>query len=523
LEIEYNLTVKQGDDIYTYKVEYNTPLYHVLLMQGFISTHDSCNGTGLCGKCLIKASGRLNKQTAEERSLVGDKLSRSGYRLACYCYVRGNCTVTLPPAEDGGMSQHEYGFSVDLGSSTIMVNLYDVKNQRLIQWLEQSNRQLAISLDIPGRIRAWKQSPESKNEMHSMLVDQLESMMLTILNEQSISPKRIKEIYVVGNTCMIHMLAGIDVSPLASPDSAPLTRDNLSVKAKNVGFQSLGHAHLNLMGSISGSIGSDAVSSALVVGVYKSQLPSLILNFGTNTEILLGNKNVLLAHSIGSTPALEGSGLSCVLSPASRPGVITNLYKDKYKICYHTVGDAPPIGISPVAAFEALEIMLDMGIIDKHGKMHDASTLRSSRLRMLGTVNGEQVFFVDRKHDIYITQQDIYTLIRLKATILCNVQLLLEEFDISSADEVAALYLTNIFGGMLNPQTAINIGIVPEIFEHCVYGIGDSVIRGASMLLCSPRARANAEHIRTYAHEIRIPPCEDYEKRLADAMELRRY
>ena len=78
MEIEYNLTVKQGDDIYTYKVEYNTPLYHVLLMHGFISTHDSCNGTGLCGKCLIKASGRLNKQTAEERSLVGDKLSRSG-------------------------------------------------------------------------------------------------------------------------------------------------------------------------------------------------------------------------------------------------------------------------------------------------------------------------------------------------------------------------------------------------------------------------------------------------------------
>ena len=169
-----------------------------------------------------------------------------------------------------------------------------------------------------------------------------------------------------------------------------------------------------------------------------------------------------------------------------------------------------PIGLCGCALFEALELMLDVGIIDASGRMLRPEELRPSKLRMLGTVKGEQVFFIDRKHKIYITQEDVYRIQHAKAAVLAAVRCMFEQFDITEPADMSAVYLGGIFGGMISPKTAVNTGLLPALCEKICYGIGNAAIEGATIMLRSARARATAEHVRTYARLFNAENTADY-------------
>ncbi len=515
MSVEYTVSVTHKGQVYKKRAEYNTPLYAVLYQNDFINhTPSTCNGKGICGKCLIKASGRLNPLSPEELSLIGDQLADNGYRLACFCYIKGDCTVTIPEPDQSSavfVSNVEYGFTMDVGTDLISVSLQNTTNEAELCSIEQPNCQLAISPDIQDRIDICNKSPKQSKQLRNMLLSQINLMMTSLSESAGVDQEDVTQIYAVGNTCMLHMLAGLDISSLS--EGAPITRDNLSLRASDVGFSAFKNACLNISGVISGNIGSDAVAAALVTGIYKSQLPVIIINFGTanGTEILMGNRNILLVSSCDH--GVSSKYLSC--GSLAGPGVIHQLHKEKYKICYSTIGNLPPVGISISAAFQALEIMLDVGLIDQNGVMLPHDQLKPSKLRMLGQINGEHVFFIDRKNKIYINQQDIYLLQKIKASVSYTLKRLMDEFDITHADELSAVYLCGQFGGMLNVSTAINIGMLPSIVENICFGIGNASSQGASMLLHSPRARATAEHIRTYARI--LPPDHNEKEKLAQA------
>ena len=523
MSVECTITVNRGGQSYTTKARYNDPLFASLYQEGHIAhTCSTCSGKGLCGKCLIKVSGRLNAINPEERSLLGDQLAEHGYRLACFCYVKGDCTVTIPSPEELDLTvplrKHEYGFTVDIGTDYVTVSLHSITDNNLLDTVEQPNCQLAISHDVQGRIDICNKSPKQHQQLRNMLLSQIYLIMTSLLEKNDIDPGSIVHIYVVGNTCMIHMLVGIDVSTL-SDFGSPATRDSLSLTAPEVGFTAFNNATVNITGVISGNVGSDAVAAALTTGMYKSQAPVILVNFGTasSIEILMGNRNILLVSSCNH--GVNPQQLTC--GSLIAPGVILRLWKEKYKVCYVTENQLPPNGICIAAALEALDIMLNVGIIEPSGKMISAQSLKPSKLRMLGEVNGEQVFFIDRKNKIYLTQNDIYLLQQIKASVLYNIKRMLNEFDITHQDELSAVYLCGQMGGMLNVDSAINIGMLPSIVKDICFGIGNASLQGASLLLHSPRARATAEHIRTYARL--MPPDPDEKQKLADCMPLGRF
>jgi len=143
--------------------------------------------------------------------------------------------------------------------------------------------------------------------------------------------------------------------------------------------------------------------------------------------------------------------------------------------------------------------------------------LRPSKLRMLGTVKGEQVFFIDRKHKIYITQEDVYRIQHAKAAVLAAVRCMFEQFDITEPADMSAVYLGGIFGGMISPKTAVNTGLLPALCEKICYGIGNAAIEGATIMLRSARARATAEHVRTYARLFNAENTADYSRILKES------
>lgn len=527
MAVECSVTVNSADESFSFTAEYNEPLFALLIKRGLIHHLETpCGGKGLCGKCLLRAVGRLSKMSAEERSLVGDELAEKGYRLACCCYIKGDCVITLPQREtrqEGSEPQPEddYGFSVDLGTTTIQLSLHNLHTKQTVAIQEELNCQRALGFDVKSRIARWKTDPEQRTLLHGMLVSQLDSMIKAALEHAGVSPSSVSEVRAVGNTCLLHMLANVDVSPLASYPFEPLTKDNLTLSCKDAGLTALPSAQLDITGVISGFIGSDAVAAALVTGMYKSIMPVLQIDFGTNVEVLMGNRNVLLACSTDAASAFEGAGISCGMT--HRNGAICKLWKEKYKVLYKTIGGTEPTGICGTALLEAIEIMLDVGIIDSTGRMRRPEELKPSKLRMIGTVNGEQVFFISRKHRIYITQNDIRAVQLAKAAVLTCVQTLFEQFDITGPDELSAVYLGGIFGGILSVKTAVNIGLLPAAAENICYGIGNAASQGAALLLHSPRARATAEHIRTYARTLHPENDEDFQERFTRAMEFRRF
>lgn len=523
MSVEFTVTINRNGQSHSVKSKYNDPLFALLYQDGHVShMGGTCNGKGLCGKCIVKAGGRLNPINHEERSLLGDELIERGYRLACFCYVKGDCTVSIPSPEEFDLAtptrKSEYGFTVDIGADYVTVSLQNITDKSLLGTVEQPNCQLAISPDIQGRIDICNKSPKQHKQLRNMLLSQICFIMTSLSEDNDINSDNVKQIYVVGNTCMIHMLVGIDVSTL-SDFGSPATRDSLALTANEAGFSAFSNATVNITGVISGNVGSDAVAATLVTGMYKSQNPVILVNFGTanDIEILMGNRNILLAsscnHGVNSQQLACGSHIS--------PGVILKLWKDKYKVRYTTANGLPPSGICISAALDALAIMLDVGIIEPNGKMICAKNLKPSKLRMVGEVNGEQVFFIDRKNKIYLTQNDIYLLQKIKASVLYNIKRMLNEFDITHPDEISAVYLCGQTGGMLNVDSAINIGMLPSIVKDVCYGIGNASLQGASMLLHSPRARATAEHIRTYARL--MPPDPDEKQGLAHCMPLGRF
>lgn len=513
MSVECAVTVKCGQETVSITAPYNKSLFALLLRRGFLQHRDTaCGGCGLCGKCTVKAAGRLSKMNAEERSMLGDELVSKGYRLACCCYIKGDCTITVPDKREASQKNAEsvqrgYGISMDIGDFVVTASLQDLSKNIQLDIISQANAQADMG-DAENRVRIWTEGGAAK--LRALLTSQLDSITDELMFKNGVTA--ISRICAVGSTCMLHMLAGVDISGL--PQN-PLTCDNLALSGREASLAKAPEAAVELCGAISGSIGSDTVAAALVTGMYKSLMPVLLINFGAEVNILMGNSSVLLACSVPMGDIFEGRNITCGVPV--RPGAIYKLWKEKYKVCYRTVDGKAPIGLCGCALFEALELMLDVGIIDASGRMLRPEELRPSKLRMLGTVKGEQVFFIDRKHKIYITQEDVYRIQHAKAAVLAAVRCMFEQFDITEPADMSAVYLGGIFGGMISPKTAVNTGLLPALCEKICYGIGNAAIEGATIMLRSARARATAEHVRTYARLFNAENTADYSRILKES------
>lgn len=525
------VTVNGDGDTVQLAAEYNEPLFRLLIKHGLIDhLESSCGGKGLCGKCMLKASGRLSVMTAEERSLLGNQADK-GYRLACFCYIKGDVVIALPQRVQPGLNQSEsvldtrYGFSVDLGITAVNIFLHNLRDKSAIDVVEAVTATAYAGKDRNSLIAYIAQHPGEQKRLHDDLVAQLDELMQQLLQRHMLDRHSVEHISFVGNTCMHHILGRVDMTPLSRPPYEPLTKDSLTFSATELGFRCAPNAQVQIAGVISDSIGSDVAADALVTGMYKSLYPVLMLDFGAEAEVVLGNKNLLLVSNARDCGVFHGIGVSCGATLPGK-GVICKLWKEKYKIYYETNDNSAPVGLYGSALIDAIQIMLSVGIIDTTGRMLPASQLRPSKLRMLGQVNGEQVFYISKKDNIYITQQDVRIIQKAKASVLASIQMLIEHFEMDQdklEDELSGVYLVGVFSGLMDIHNAIKIGLLPRKLEKISFGMGNAAAEGAGLLLHSPRARANMEHIRTYARHIEFTQQEKYMQYYQAALEFRSF
>jgi len=270
---------------------------------------------------------------------------------------------------------------------------------------------------------------------------------------------------------MRNLFFGINVSSLGVIPFEPSQPGPLNRKAKEIGLRVNPNAHVYGAPLIGGHAGADALANVVATEIYKTDLPSMIVDIGTNGEVVIGNKEKLMSASCAAGGAYEGATVGCGLGAVE--GAIKNIKIEDGKINYETIGGKPAVGVCGSGLIDLLSELLKSGIMSKKAKL-------------------KEDFIITK--DIKITQQDIYQLITAKAGLRTDQDLLIKYYGVSLQD-IDKIYLSGAFGNFINIGNAIIIGLLPKVDHHKIVKIGNGALAGARKILLSREKREEAEQV----------------------------
>ena len=453
-----------------------------------------CGGNHTCGKCLVTVTGAVSPVTEEEQALLPENAPQNA-RLACICRIMGDAAVELPSGRAAAVlsryrlpdflpDKKGYGFAVDIGTTTVVVQLIRRRDARVMAERMAPNVQRAFGADVISRIEACRNL--GVEELSCRIVRQIEEMAAQCLRESGIA--EITESVVTGNTTMLHIFEGLDPCPLAVAPFTVQSRFGQYSRRKLCG------APVYLPRCVGAYVGADIVCAACAADM-KSGKTHLLADIGTNGEIMLLHEGRLTCCATAAGPAFEGAGLSCGMPAAS--GAIRSVYSADGRICFDTVDGEAAIGICGSGILDALAVLLHRGIMEESGYMEDTFTFPGC--------------------DVRITREDVRQLQLAKAAVCAGICTLLEENGLSSS-EVEVFSLAGGFGGSIAPASAVSVGLVPGGVKDKIDFLGNAALGGAVLLLCASERRRDAFRLAEEAQELSLSVSGLFMERYIDCM-----
>jgi uncharacterized 2Fe-2S/4Fe-4S cluster protein (DUF4445 family) len=296
--------------------------------------------------------------------------------------------------------------------------------------------------------------------------------------------------------------------------------ENLAHRELSPDVMSLGkNAYVNFLPLIAGFIGADCVAATLATRIDRARNMSFLMDIGTNTEIVVGKENQLVACSCASGPAFEGAHIKCGMRAAS--GAIEGIWINRKTLepKIKVIDNIDPLGICGSGLIDLLSEMLKNGIMDSSGKLLEQ---KSSRIRKTGQINEYVVSWSHEtglNEDITITQKDIRELQKGKAAIFSGSLIALNYLGLEPK-AINKIYIAGAFGTYINRESAVNIGMIPEFKLFNIEQVGNAAGTGARMALLSKKARDDARKIRTMVEYIELATHKDYNKIYLDSLQF---
>lgn len=489
-----------------------------------------CGGNGTCGKCRVRFIHSAPAPTEAESQFFTEEELAKGWRLACMTETEGPVTIELPeeagentmeaetrfyleeghrthPESDGAsnvpaaevsdgtsnapaaevldgvsnapaaevsgsVSEPERkagkgarssavpsaAVAIDIGTTTLAASLVDTESQEVLRTVTSVNHQRAFGADVISRMEA---SNQGKGEQLRQCIRKDIHELLTQLSVQEDTP-----LVIAGNTTMGHLLQGYSCETLGV---APYTPVDLSLHQTE---------NMTLLPGISTFVGADIVSGVIACGMDQSDAVNLLVDLGTNGEMVLGNRQRIIATSTAAGPAFEGGNISCGV--AGIAGAISTVDITDGQAKIQTIGNQPPVGLCGTGVLETVYELLKEEIIDEVGNPSDAFLEQGLALAP----------------GVTFTIGDVREVQLAKAAIRAGIEVMLAEYGITYA-EVAHVYLAGGFGQKVNIQKAVGIGLFPEKLSGKVIAVGNSSLAGAVLYAKNPtlgeRFRAVAE------------------------------
>ncbi len=402
---------------------------------------------------------------------------------------RGETTEVIQ-VEEGDRSGACYGIVVDIGTSTVVVHLVDLTDSKTLDAEACYNSQMPYGAEVTRRIiHAERQGAEA---LRDAVVGDINDLVSAIVARTDVELHDIAACFASGNTTMLHFLLGLDTASIRKSPYVPTTTCPPPVRAAEVGIRINPRGLLYAMPSIGSWVGGDITAGILATGLADTDRLTMLIDVGTNGEIVLGNNDWMLSCATSAGPAFEGSGVKCGMRASS--GAIERVTFDDDGIHLETIGDAKPLGICGSGLIDAIAGLFETGHIDRSGQLLPE---RSGRIReMDGLLEFVLVPAEEAAEEeaIVITQADIENLLRAKAAIYAGAKILLESTEHSFAD-IDQLLIAGGFGNYLDGRKAVLLGMIPDIPTERIHFVGNTSLNGAKMALLSRAAFERSREI----------------------------
>jgi uncharacterized 2Fe-2S/4Fe-4S cluster protein (DUF4445 family) len=396
---------------------------------------------------------------------------------------------------DPGVTRNLHGFAIDIGTTKLAAYLVDLNLGRTVATASMMNPQIAYGEDVISRIRYTMEDKKNLTGLHHAVVQGINQLIKKACKKAGISPHETYDVTVAGNTAMHHIFLGITPSHVALMPYPPALQSPVDIKARDLAVKTDQGAYVHVLPTVAGFVGGDAVAGVLATGIYTADDLSMLIDVGTNTEIVLGDKFRLMACSCASGPAFEGAHIEHGMRAAT--GAIEHVWinPETFDVGYKTIGDTKPRGLCGSGIVDATAEMLKAGLVSNTGRFNkklDTPRLRSSEKSAEFVIAWKDEASIET--DIAVTQSDIREIQLAKAAIYTGASILMRQMQVNCG-KVRKIFLAGAFGNYVDPRSARIIGMYAEVPLERVQFVGNTAGSGARMALLSVDARETAEEI----------------------------
>lgn len=443
-----------------------------------------CGGHGTCGKCKVQVlSGRASLR------MHGEPLPPDLWLPACQLTVEGDASISLPAAGENhiltsgadltreGAAATGAFFAVaafDIGTTSVVGYLLDGRTGRQLAVDSRLNPQTQFGADVVARgSYAMEHGVEA---LRDVIRQALEEMLGNLVASAGIGRQEIRRVSVVGNTCMHHLFLGYSPAPLMVAPYMPRYRAAEVRPAASLGLTIAPEGEVWVLPCIAGFVGADTIGCLLAADWSHREPLTLLVDIGTNGEMVLGNRHRSITCSTAAGPAFEGAKIRCGMRGAD--GAIDHVFPgEDGSIRYSVVGGGQARGICGSGLLDAVAVLLDRGILTGSGRM------QTDGFPQAGQVDNQPAYFFT--DDVFLTQADIREVQLAKGAISAGIQLLCAHLGVTIGD-IDQVLIAGAFGNYMSPDSACRIGLLPQALRPKIQMVGNAAGEGAKLAVLHP-------------------------------------
>ncbi len=490
----------------------------------------SCNRSGECHECIVEIKNGMDALTPATEA---ESFLRDNYRLACQASVTDpgadvefavlrrqpriltdsiKRKVALEPMTarkgdevsfgDEAIDEYRgavYGLAIDLGTTTVVMNLVDLESGEVVHTASFENPQRFGGSDIMHRISY--DEGEFRGELQQVMLSSVNFEIGDLSRRLGFHRRRIYEVVVVGNATMRDLFFGIDVQTIGERPYKSITElemmdgkratTALNVKASDLGLRVFPKANVYSGPLISSHVGADMAADLLAIGMDEQDEVVMLVDVGTNTEVVVGNKDRLMAASCPAGPAFEGGQITYGMP--GYDGAVEAVRLDGDRVDIHTIGEVDPQGIC------------GSGLVDLLAELR-----RTERMNELGVyANGADEFLFAEERGMTLSRADISALAQAKSANFCGQQIVMRNYDVT-VEGISKLYLAGGFANYVDVENAANIGFIADFPIEKVEKVGNAALEGATIMLLSAPMREVIDRLARDIEHVELETTPDF-------------
>lgn len=440
---------------------------------------------------LLESTGAAGATLAVQKKLQA-LLREQSYRITAVV-TEGIVTAVLP------RDAAAIGMAVDIGTTTVVAYYHDLRTGEKLAVKSGMNRQEECGADVISRIGWTMEHPDGLQHLQELITNQLNQMTREVCSQLGISPDQLVWAAVAGNTVMQHLAAGISPKEISNAPFTPATGFGTCYQLAELGL--LGCGSVYLPPCAAGYVGGDITAAVLASGMAEREELQLLIDIGTNGEMVLGGRAEMRCCATAAGPAFEGAHIACGCGGVT--GAVDTVTATESGFSYTTIGGAAPTGICGSGLIDALAALLKTGLCDETGRLCDADEVEEPYAAYLEETDDGNRFVLDGEKGLYLTQKDIRELQLAKAAIAAGITTLLHHMG-KELEEIETVYIAGGFGAHINKESAATIGLLPAKLTDRTHMIGNAAGAGAEAALLDRTASKRLDQIKRTARYLEL-------------------